>query len=571
VIAAIALRIAFRVSCDDFRFRWASCQLENLRDCDEQDVPETLGTLPSTLNETYERTLKNIKESKRKYAQYIFQFLTVSARPLSVQELAEVFAIGCDGSEGPTGTLEFEPSRRKQDADSEIAVRTTCPSLISIDDIDGEKRVRFSHFSVREFLTSVQPGGLHSTHLSSYHVSPQLAHTFSAKLCLSVLLTLNDRIVKDRVNVMVPLATYAAEHWVKHANCGDPSSLVQLKGGMSRLFDKKNPQFAAWIWVYDLDNPSGPHLIHTRPRKPETSPLYYAALCGFSSMVEYLAKSHPGDVNTRGRDGRTPLHAALRNGHSDTALALLKKGADAGARDGGDETPLHIASSLGDVEVMKSLFNYELKLDVKNKKNETPLSLAASNGSLEAVRVLVGRLPGLVKKEVAPLKRTALHVATVHGHKHIAQFLLASNADSNAKDENHRTPLHLAADQGKDDIARLLLQNKAKVNVRDESNLTPLHLASSGGQLEVVEVLLEDPRVHVNDKDGDRWSALHMAAYNGYLQVVALLIQHDANLDCKNNESKTPQDLASEGRHSAVVAKLERVGNSHQQTWDHPR
>ena len=557
MIAVIAPRIAFRISCDDFSFRWASCQLENLRDCVEQDVSDILRTLPFTLDDTYERILKNIKESKRKYAQYIFQFLTVSARPLSVQELAEVFAICSDGSEESAGALKLEPSRRVQDA--EAAVRTACPSLISVDDVHGEKRVRFSHFSVREFLTSVRPDDPHSTHLSSYRVIPQLAHTFSAKLCLSVLLTLNGRIAKDKVKVMVPLATYAAEHWVKHANDGDPSSLVQLEGGMSRLFDKKTPQFAAWIWVYDIDNPSGPHLIHTRPLKPKTSPLYYAALCGFSSMVESLAKLHPEDVKTRGRDGRTPLHAALCNGHPDTALALLKNGADAGALDDGDETPLHIASWRGEIEVMKSLFDYKLEMDVKNKKNETPLSLASRNGSLGAVQELVGRLPALVKKEVAPLKRTALHVAALHGHELICQFLLAKKADCNAKDENHRTPLHLAADQGKDNIASLLLHNNAKVNVKDESELTPLHLASSGGQLEVAEVLLEDPRVHVNDKDADQWSALHMAAYNGHLHVVNLLIQYNANLACKNNEGKTPLDLASEGRHSAVVEKLERV------------
>ena len=555
---AITLRFAFRVLFDDPRFRWASCQLDVLRHCLLRDIQVTLDKLPSTLNETYERMLKNIDQKKRKFAHYIFQFLTVSHRPLSVQELAEVLAISND--EEPAGIPKFDASLREPEAES--AVRSLCSSLVSIDDVNGEKQVRFSHFTVQEFLTSDQLGELHST----YYVLPQAAHIFSAKVCLSILLRLNSRIAKDNVKVMFPLAAYAAKHWVEHVKSGDAPSLVRLEGGMNRLFDKKKPQFAAWIWVYDIDNPSGPHLVHSYPRKSETTPLYYAASCGFLNMVKYLATSHPDDVRSPGRDGRTPLHAALHNGHSGIALALLEKGADANAQDNGGETPLQIASLRGDIEAMKSLFNHNAKLDAKNKANETPLSLASSKGNLEAVQLLLGRCPDLVNHQVA-FQRTALHVATMHGHQPIAQLLLEERANINtkavidAKDENGRTPLHLAADQGQNDIARLLLQRGASVNVRDESELTPLHLASLGEQIEVVEQLLDDDAgVDVNAKDGDGWTALHMAAYNGYPQVVESLIRRGADLDSINNDGKTPWQSASESHHPLVIEKLEGAG-----------
>ena len=48
------------------------------------------------LDETYERILQAITEKKRKDAHGIFQWLTVSSRPLRVEELAEVFAINFD-------------------------------------------------------------------------------------------------------------------------------------------------------------------------------------------------------------------------------------------------------------------------------------------------------------------------------------------------------------------------------------------------------------------------------------------------------------------------------------------
>ena len=199
----------FRVSCDDLRYRWASCQLDSLRRCLVRDIPDTLKKLPPTLNETYERMLNNIDERKRKFAHYIFQLLTVSRRPLSVQELAEVFAIRKDKE--AAGILNFEASLREPDA--EMAVRSVCSSLISIDDINGEKQVRFSHFTVQEFLTSNQLEGPYST----YRVLPWAAHIFSAKLCLGILLKLNNRIAKDNIRVIFPLAAYAAKHWVDHA------------------------------------------------------------------------------------------------------------------------------------------------------------------------------------------------------------------------------------------------------------------------------------------------------------------------------------------------------------------
>jgi len=296
--------------------------------------------------------LKNIDEQKRKFTQYMFQRLTVSHRPLSVQELAEVLEISNDEELEPAGIPKFDASLREPEVES--AVRSPCSSLISIGDVNGEKQVRVSHFTVQEFLTSDQLGGSHST----FHLLPQAAHIFSAKVCLSILLRLNSRITKDNVKVMFPLATHAAKHWVGHVKSGDASSLVQLEGGINHLFDKKNPQFATWIWVHDIDNPSGSHLVQNYPRKPETSPLYYAA-CGFPNMVKYPATSRPDDV-------RTPLHASLRIGHSGVALALLEKGADANAQDNGGETPLQIAS------------------------------LRIKQGCLEAIRLLLGHCPDLV-------------------------------------------------------------------------------------------------------------------------------------------------------------------------------
>ncbi|KAN0126398.1 hypothetical protein V8E52_000038, partial [Russula decolorans] len=81
-------------------FRWIFCQLEVLRQCLPPSVRPTLKELPESLDETYERILKEIKKPNRDLAQRVLQCLVVATRPLRVAELAEVLAVDFDDAEG---------------------------------------------------------------------------------------------------------------------------------------------------------------------------------------------------------------------------------------------------------------------------------------------------------------------------------------------------------------------------------------------------------------------------------------------------------------------------------------
>src|ERR1700722_4456384 len=76
-----------------YRFRWAFCQLECLRRNFPASIRSALNELPKGLDGTYERILLNIDEEKQEYAQRLFHCLTLSIRPLRVDELAEILAI----------------------------------------------------------------------------------------------------------------------------------------------------------------------------------------------------------------------------------------------------------------------------------------------------------------------------------------------------------------------------------------------------------------------------------------------------------------------------------------------
>ena len=118
------------------RFRWVYCQLDNLRRYMPSSIRKALNELPDTLDDTYERILQNIPKQKWQHAQRLFQCMVVAIRPLRVEELAEIFAIGF----GANVSLNLVEDWRPPNA--EEAVLSACSSLITItiDSDDGEVR-----------------------------------------------------------------------------------------------------------------------------------------------------------------------------------------------------------------------------------------------------------------------------------------------------------------------------------------------------------------------------------------------------------------------------------------------
>src|SRR6266849_3470694 len=254
------------------RFRWVFCQLEALRHCLAPRVRHILKELPETLDETYERILRDINKANRDHAHRLLQCLTVAVRPLRVAELAEVLAVNF-GAAYHEGTSKLNTDWRWED--QQEAVLSTCSSLISVVDEKGSQIVQFSHFSVKEFLTSPRIAESNPV-VSRFHILLEPAHTIVAKACLVVLLRLGELVDEDNVKDKFPLARYAAEHWADHARFGNVSSYI--REGMEQVFDPNKPYFAAWLQVHDIDTVPVPKSVlrsFVNFKKSKTaSPLY---------------------------------------------------------------------------------------------------------------------------------------------------------------------------------------------------------------------------------------------------------------------------------------------------------
>jgi hypothetical protein len=419
------------------------CQLEVLRHCFPSSVRRILEELPESLDETYERILREIRKPNQGHAHRLLQCLVAAVRPLQVKELAEVLAFDFNTEGIPKLNLGWRWE------DQEEAVMSACSSLVMIV-LDGDSRVvQFSHFSVKEFLTAdrlAEP----IRDVSRHHIRLEAAHTILVRACLGVLLQLDDRVDRDSMKSF-PLARYAAQYWARHARIENVSS--RIKDGMECLFDADEPHFATWLWIYNEDRRDG-SMSTMRPEEPEAAPLYYAARFGFRDLAEHLIAKHPGHVNARGGEEETPMHVAAGEGHSDILSLLIDYGADVNGRGKYGDTPLHRALENARPEAEQFLLNRGADIDIQNGYSNTALMYAMYYGRVEFARILLER-----------------------------------GAMIDARGNDGWTPLHFAAFNGQIGAVRLVLEHGADVNVRDRLGETPSRLGSRGGHQEIVELL----------------------------------------------------------------------------------
>ena len=556
------------------RFRWVFCQLEMLRICLPQNVRRILKDLPKSLDETYERMLKEIGKVNPHQAYRLLQCLTVATRPLRVEELAEVLALDFDQTEDGIPTL----NQAWRWDDKQQGVLSTCSSLIVIvnNQASGACVVQFAHFSVKEFLTSDRLANLEDE-IARFHIHLEPAHTVIAQACLAVLLRSDNN---GSVDASSPLHGYAAENWVEHVQF--ENVLSRVEDGIRPLFDPTKPYFAGWLKSYVIDKqwqnfPYNHDILPyvSIPRRANSSIkdcaplcLYYAALCGFYNPTQCLISEYPQHVNARVGYNGSPLIAALSKQHLQVADLLHRHGAAVDIKGFGDTTPLHAASASRMIRVVRWLLEHGADGNSQMQDGTTPLLSAIGKGCLEIVQTLLEHGVDVNTRDLH--EHSPLHYASRLGHINIVQLLIQHGADANSHVQNLlnlasssgsvetvrlfielgadvneptgrecKTALHVASFNGHTNIVQLLIGHSADINSRDGNYRTPLHLASLMGNASTIELLLR-LGADINARAQDDSTSLHRAAFSGSPRAVELLLQHGAEVNAYNGAHMTP-------------------------------
>ena len=92
-------------------------------------------------------------------------------------------------------------------------------------------------------------------------------------------------------------------------------------------------------------------------------------------QVKHLIDTGAG-VNSKSKEGLTPLHAALCHGHIESMNYLIKSGADVNSKQNTEATPLHFASYFGHYKWVKLLVNAGADVNSIDTDGNTPLMIA---------------------------------------------------------------------------------------------------------------------------------------------------------------------------------------------------
>jgi ankyrin repeat protein len=359
--------------------------------------------------------------------------------------------------------------------------------------------VQFSHFSVKEYLTSDRLARL-NVDVSRYHILLEPAHTILAQACLGVLLRLDDGVDKDNFGD-IPLVKYAAGHLFDHAGFENVAS--HIRDALEYFFDADNPHWTAWCRI-EMTDVEWEAFATNDDVVDAYSPLYFASLGGFYDLAEHLVGRHPEHINAKSGRMLTPLVAALGGKHFHVAELLHQNGADVNVRDVDDDTPLREASWAGAVDIVEWLLNHGADVNVQGHQGWSPL-----------------------------------HSAAKRRHRQVFQMLIEHNADIQIQNQFGQSPLHVAAGTAivseHVDTMQVLLDRGANPNARDKNGSTPLHHSCG-------------------------WSKGSYSSRNGTVEGTRLLLMHGATIDAEDNDGMTPLQLALENRCHDIVACLKEHG-----------
>jgi ankyrin repeat protein len=137
--------------------------------------------------------------------------------------------------------------------------------------------------------------------------------------------------------------------------------------------------------------------------------------------------------------------------------------------------------------------------------------------------------------------RTPLHMAADIEDSSMAAFFVSLGAEIDAVDNDGRTPLGISAEKKNGDMAGILVAAGADIHAPMPGGSSPALTGVSGEDAFLAALLNPDSMKAV---DGDGRTILHLAALEGKPRAVQTILTAESPFTLRDNEGKTPLDLA---------------------------
>ncbi|RFN53855.1 ankyrin repeat protein [Fusarium flagelliforme] len=258
--------------------------------------------------------------------------------------------------------------------------------------------------------------------------------------------------------------------------------------------------------------------------------LHYASAEGDKIFITALLSKYIDDknviLNVRDFRGYTMLHCACEQDNEEIALMLIRRGASLEAQGWNGVTPTHLAARHTDLVLFRAM----QMLTAKDKFIENSDSTVDYNG----------RLP--------------IHWAVMGGK---VLNLIPFPRQLNAVDKFGWTPIHLAVVYNQLEVMDKLLELSADTGKKDEAEAgADCNIAANDGRTALHEAAGLQPKEVTLSREKGRKDFPYEEDYGTGIELVKFLVSRQLDPYRKDNEGRTPIDIAEKEGHKAVLDYL---------------
>ncbi|MBK8395912.1 MAG: ankyrin repeat domain-containing protein [Leptospiraceae bacterium] len=262
--------------------------------------------------------------------------------------------------------------------------------------------------------------------------------------------------------------------------------------------------------------------------------LILASRIGNLKLAQFFLEKK-ADTNLKNYSGETALHASSKTGQLEIVKTLLNLGADIDSEDNNKFTPLLVAARAGHESVVKLLLSSGANINHKEERNYSALMLAAENGHLTTVKILTEAGADKTIKSTYYPYGDVIAIAKKKSQTKVVEYLESTNLNSlNKSNSLSKTDLN--------DLLKVFSLLNEQIKGRNKDGFTALHWACKNENLELVKFVILPENLNQKDKQG--FTPLHYSIKSGNLEITKFLIEKGADKNTKNNNGKTPIDIA---------------------------
>ena len=182
-----------------------------------------------------------------------------------------------------------------------------------------------------------------------------------------------------------------------------------------------------------------------------------AAKNGSTAVLDEILNFFP-DINldTKDREGMTPLHSAVERKHIHSVQYLLNKKADPNSANNDGHNCVHLACQHAEENILYLLTTKGGDVNAREKKGKTPALVAAENGKDGCIHILAAAGANLDQRDKQG--NAPLIVAAGQGHTNTVKELIINGASFDVTDNERYNALEKAILSKKDGAAAIFIR-----------------------------------------------------------------------------------------------------------------